>query len=288
MTFDSGETSKTFSVSTGDDFIDRNGRSATLSFGTLPARVTEDTVGETVISIKDSDVRGVTVFPTTLTIAEDGTGTYTVHLDTEPTGDVTLTINAPTDSDEATSDPTSLTFTQGDWYSDQTVTITALDDELDESSETATFTHSLSGADYGSTTAVDVVVTMTDDDETPVISGSSSPTFREIAYDADAADVDLEIATYSASDGDGDDITWSVGGTDSTGLSITENADGKGVLSFSDAPDFENPSDSGSNNTYVVTVEASDGTNTGTRAVTVTVTQLDERPRGPASLSRRA
>ena len=41
VTFDSGDTSKTFSVSTGDDFIDRNGRSATLSFGSLPARVTE-------------------------------------------------------------------------------------------------------------------------------------------------------------------------------------------------------------------------------------------------------
>ena len=184
VTFDSGETSKTFSVSTGDDFIDRNGRSATLSFGTLPARVTEDTVEETVISIKDSDVRGVNVFPTTLTIAEDGTGTYTVNLLTEPTGDVTFTINAPTDSDEATSDPTSLTFTPGDWSSTQTVTITALDDELDESSETATFTHSLSGADYGSTTAVDVVVTITDDDETPVIRGSATPNFAEIEYDA--------------------------------------------------------------------------------------------------------
>ena len=280
VTFDSGETSKTFSVSTGDDFIDRNGRSATLSFGSLPARVTEGDVEETVISIKDSDVRGANVFPTTLTIAEDGTGTYTVNLLTEPTSAVTFTINNPTDNTEASAEPASITFDASNFSSPKTVTVTVADDDLDEATETATVTHTITGGDYGAkgVTAADVVVTMTDDDETPVISGSSSPTFREIAYDADAADVDLEIATYSASDGDGDDITWSVGGTDSAGLSITENADGKGVLSFSDAPDFENPSDSGSNNTYVVTVEASDGTNTGTRAVTVTVTNFNERP----------
>ena len=51
-----------------------------------------------------------------------------------------------------------------------------------------------------------------------------------------------------------------------------------GVLSFNDPPDFENPTDNGSGNTYEVTVEASDGTNTGTFAVTVTVTNVNERP----------
>ena len=51
-----------------------------------------------------------------------------------------------------------------------------------------------------------------------------------------------------------------------------------GVLSFNDPPDFENPTDSGSGNTYEVIVEASDGTNTGTFAVTVTVTNVNERP----------
>ena len=279
VSFDTGDRSKTFSVTTRDDFIDNDAKKAEISFGaSLPDRVAEDTVNETVISVTDNETRGVTVFPTTLTIEEDETGTYTLHLDSEPTGDVTLTINAPTDSDEASSDPTSLTFTPGDWYTDQTVTITALDDELDESSETATFTHSLSGADYGSTTAVDVVVTITDNDETPVITGSATPNFAEFEYDADAAAFDKTVATYTATDGDMDDVTWSLSGADSGLLSITENSDGKGVLSFNDPPDYENPTDSGSGNNYEFTVEASDGTNTGTRDVTVTVTPVNERP----------
>ena len=216
MTFDSGETSQTFSVSTGDDFIDRNGRSATLSFGTLPARVTEGTVEETVISIKDSDVRGVTVFHTTLTITEGGTATYTVNLLTQPTSAVTFTINDPTDNTEATAEPASIEFDASNFSSPKTVTITVDDDDEDEPRETSTVTHTITGGDYGAkgVTAADVVVTITDDDETPVISGSATRSFPEIEYDAEAADIDLEIATYSATDGDGDDIMWSLSGTD--------------------------------------------------------------------------
>ena len=288
VTFDSGETSKTFSVSTGDDFIDRNGRSATISFGTLPARVTEGDVDETVISITDSDVRGVNVFPTTLTIAEDGTGTYTLNLTTEPTAPVTITINDPTDNTEAKAEPASYTFDASNFGSPKMVEISVTDDDEDEESETSTVTHTVSGGDYGAkgVTAANVVVTITDDDETPVISGSAATNFREIEYDAEAADVDLEIATYSATDGDGDDIMWSLSGTDASFFEFAEESDGDLVLSFDggafagkEGPDFENPDDDGSNNTYEVTVEASDGTNTGTRNVTVTVTQLDERPR---------
>ena len=80
------------------------------------------------------------------------------------------------------------------------------------------------------------------------------------------------MATYSATDGDGDDITWSLSGTDASFFEFAEESDGDLVLSFDgdafvdkEGPDFENPNDDGSNNTYVVTVEASDGTNSTTR-----------------------
>ena len=51
-----------------------------------------------------------------------------------------------------------------------------------------------------------------------------------------------------------------------------------GAFAGKEGPDFENPDDADSLNTYEVIVEASDGTNTGTRAVTVTVTNFNERP----------
>ena len=154
------------------------------------------------------------------------------------------------------------------------------DDDEDEPRETSTVTHTITGGDYGAkgVTAADVVVTITDDDETPVISGSASPKFGEFEYDADAAAFDKTVATYTATDGDGDDITWSLSGDDSSLLSITENSEGKGILSFNDPPDFENPPSTAPINEYEVTVEASDGPNKDTLDVTVTVTNVNEAP----------
>ena len=48
-------------------------------------------------------------------------------------------------------------------------------------------------------------------------------------------------------------------------------------LSFLAAPDYENPTDNGLNNEYVVVVRATDnGSNTSDQTVTVSVTDLDD------------
>ena len=49
-----------------------------------------------------------------------------------------------------------------------------------------------------------------------------------------------------------------------------------GVLTFNIPPDYEAPADADMDNTYMVTVNASDGTNMDTRDVTVTVANVDE------------
>ena len=288
VSFSTGETSKTFTVTARDDFIDNDGRTATISFGTLPSRVTEGSTDETVVTVTDDDTRGFTITPTsaTATVGENATTTYTITLKSEPSDTVTVTVNDPTDSDDATASPSTLSFTPAQ-YTDGplTVTVTTTDDEVDEPTETATVTHTVSGGDYGANnvTIPDFVVTITDDDETPVITGSTSKNFPEIEYDDDSPD--LEVATYSATDGDGDDITWSLSGTDSGFFAYEEDSDGDLVLSFDgteftgEGPDFENPPTEAPLNVYQVTIEASDGTNTGTRAVTITVTNVNERPR---------
>ena len=53
-----------------------------------------------------------------------------------------------------------------------------------------------------------------------------------------------------------------------------------GQFSFSESspPDFEFPVDSGGDNVYNVTVQASDGTHTGSVAVMVNVTDVNEGP----------
>ena len=132
------------------------------------------------------------------------------------------------------------------------------------------------------------MVTITDDDETPVITGSATHSFAEIEYDADPMTIDLEVASYSATDADtGDTITWDLSGADAGKFELTADPDEDDtqVLSFkgdqfgdNKGPDFENPRAAGATNAYKVTVEASDGTNTRKRDVTVTVTGVNENP----------
>ncbi len=117
------------------------------------------------ITVTDNDTRGVTISKDSLTVDEGSTGTYTVKLDTQPTGDVTVTINDPTNTD-VTADPATLTFTTLNWQDTQTVTVTATEEDDDSANDAATVTHSVSGGDYGSVTAANVDITVTDNDAT--------------------------------------------------------------------------------------------------------------------------
>ncbi len=112
------------------------------------------------VSITDDDTPGINISETSLTINEGGTGTYMVSLETLPTGDVTVTIIDPSNTD-VTADPATLTFTAQYWNLPKEVTVTANADE-DLVDDTATVTHSVSGGDYGSVTIENVTVTVTD------------------------------------------------------------------------------------------------------------------------------
>ena len=108
-----------------------------------------------------------------------------------------------------------------------------------------------------------VTVTVTGVDEAPDVTGQASNEYVENATST--------VATYTAVDPEGAEIVWSLGGDDAALFSIEG-----GELSFMSAPDFESPADMDGDNVYEVTVEAGDGTNMDTQAVTVTVTDVDE------------
>ena len=113
-----------------------------------------------------------------------------------------------------------------------------------------------------------VTVTVTNVDEAPDVTGDATAEYAENATST--------VATYTAVDPEGAEIVWSLGGDDAALFSI----DG-GELAFMSAPDFESPADMGEDNVYQVTVEAGDGTNMDTQAVTVTVTNVeDDEPVG--------
>ena len=124
---------------------------------------------------------------------------------------------------------------------------------------------------------LNVVVTVNDVNETPVVSGVATPSFAEIEFDATSAD--LNIGTYTYTDEDrnpADTITWDLSGTDAAHFSISSG----GELSFSIEPNFEVPVDMSSSNDYVIVVEANDGEGgIGTYDVTVEVTNVDETPK---------
>ncbi len=94
------------------------------------------------------------------------------------------------------------------------------------------------------------------------------------------------VVTVAASDTDSaDEVTGysKSGGADESKFSLTT----AGVLSFSTAPDFENATDTGGNNTYVVEVTATSGAGdramSATQTITVTVTNVNEAPAFSAS-----
>ena len=84
---------------------------------------------------------------------------------------------------------------------------------------------------------------------------------------------DGPVHTYTATDPERATIKWSLTGDDVGDFSFEG-----GVLAFDRSPDYETPTDTGTNNQYSVTVVASDGPNPVERAVTVTVTDVNEVP----------
>ncbi|APG60646.1 cadherin domain-containing protein [Christiangramia salexigens] len=137
------------------------------------------------------------------------------------------------------------------------VSVPTTEDDIDEDNETFNI--------YGGSESA--IGTINDDDASPVIS----------ATDKDVAEGQTAVQTVTATDADsGDTQTYSIDGIDSAFFSIDPNS---GVLTFKTAPDFENPADANSDNTYnlnVIVTDAAD--NSDSQAIAITVTDVNEAP----------
>ena len=115
----------------------------------------------------DNDASGTTVSPISGPTTEaGGTATFTVVLDAQPTADVTVGLSS-NDATEGTVLPASLTFTAANWNSAQTVTVTGVNDDLDDGDVAfSIMTAAATSADgnYNGINAADVNVTNTDND----------------------------------------------------------------------------------------------------------------------------
>ena len=117
-----------------------------------------------------------------------------------------------------------------------------------------------------------------DDDDAPtpapVIDTNDAPVLGS-ATQFDAVENQTSAFTATATDADGDTLTYSLGGADAALFTIDTAT---GVVSFIDAPDFETPGDADGDNVFDVTVTASDGDLSATQDVTITVTNENEAP----------
>ena len=135
--------------------------------------------------------------------------------------------------------------------------------------------------DAGGDNVYDITVTATDDtnETTQAVAitvtnvNDNDPIFTSDAI-ADVAENQTVAYTAMAADADASDtVNYSLsGGADMALFTI----DATGVVSFIDAPDFENPNDADSNNVYNITVTATDGTNETTQDVAITVTNVND------------
>ena len=101
-------------------------------------------------------------------VDESGTSDdFTIVLDVQPASDVTLSISDGS-SDETSISPTTVTFSNSNWDSAQTVTVTGSDDDIIDGSQTSTITISvvdeISDNAYGSVADQTLSATTADDD----------------------------------------------------------------------------------------------------------------------------
>ena len=181
FTVSNWSTPKTVTVRAADDADSIDG-TATFTH-TATSTADSDYAGIDIASVeateKDDDTPGVRVSRNALTVSEGRSATYTVKLNTLPTGSVTVAVTASGDSDgDLTAAPTSLTFATTDWNRAQTVTVSAADDG-DAEDGTATFANTPSGADYASVTGAVVTATEDDDDTAGVTVTPRSLTVNE-------------------------------------------------------------------------------------------------------------
>jgi hypothetical protein len=267
-TITSEDTAVTINVVANDSYVTTAPITVTTSNGTNGTTTIAESSPEQIVYTPDTDYNGTDVFSYTITqgdktssadvtitidavndapsidiastiqVAENQTAVTTVSVSDVDEDELTLTLGG-TDADSFNlSDDNVLTFKEAPDYETKNSYVITL--SLTDGTETVT---------------KDVTITITNVND-------NSPSFTSEATFS-AAENQTAIGTVTATDADGDDITFTVSGSE---LEITS----AGVLTFASAPDYETKA------TYTATVTASDGTNSTTQAITVNVTNVND------------
>ena len=164
----------------------------------------------------DDDAAIITLGPVSGPTTEaGGSATFTVVLSSEPTVDVTIGLSSG-DLTEGTVSPTSVTFTPagaGIWNAPQTVTVTGVDDFLDDGDipfAVVTAPATSSDANYSGLDAADAALTNIDDEVVgitvgpvsgPTTEAGGTATFTVVLLTEPTADVTIGLTSGDVSEG---------------------------------------------------------------------------------------
>ena len=269
----------TWSLS-GDDADDMDISGGTLYFNDPPNHEEQDTYNVIVQAFDGNSTGTLAVVVTVTDVNEDPefpdtTTTRTVEENTGANAPVGLPVEAA-DPDVGDTLTYILSGTGAESFTidsnAQIKSVSSLDRDTQDTYYVTVEVHD-GKADGGSTStttddSIDVTITVTDVNEPPVLSGSTSVELAENST--------TTVATYTATDPERVNPTWGLSGHDEDDFEITD-----GVLTFKSLPDREGATDANTDSVYHVTIEASDGNNTAELRVTVTVTNVNEAPAFP-------
>lgn len=212
---------------------------------------------------------------------------YVINVNEPPT-DIYLSSTNIDENLEANSEVGTLSTNDPDFFDSHTYTLTAGSGDNDNGS------FNISGnslrltnpADYETKSSYSVRIKVTDPDglafekdftiivnnvnEAPVISSPAAASFAENGTGV--------VYMASATDPEGNTITWSISGADASLFSINSTS---GEITFAVPPNFEAPGDSNQDNVYHITLSAIDdgtGNLTALLNLEITVTDINEAP----------
>ena len=257
------DTTGTVNVLANDSYISTAPITVTASNGT---KGTTSVSGGVITYTPSTDLNGSDSFTYTITQAGK-TSSSTVNVTLTPVNDApvintasTLQINENSASvgtisiTDVDNDQTTLSLTGTDSASFNLSSSNGLTFKTAPDYETKTsYSLTLSVTDGQVTVTKDITIAVVNlNDNTPAISSSATFTIAEFS---------TAIGSVTATDADGDSITYTISGVNSSLLNLTS----AGVLSLKAEADYE------ARTSYSVIVTASDGTNSSSQTITISV-----------------
>ena len=170
---------------------------------------TQDTA---TLTVTPDGVAGVTVLPTSVSVAEGGvTAVYSVSLNSRPADSVTITV--ATDGQTGVT-PTTLIFDARSWGTTRRVTVTAVDDDAVKGAHTGIINHTAVSADgnYNGIAITAVTANITDNDLPPALVRFSSGDYT-VKETAGTATITVTLSTTSTAPVT---VTYATGGGTAT------------------------------------------------------------------------